>query len=88
MRRMRNIFAALTLVVAAPLLAAPLFAADDVTVIRAARLIDGTGAAPIANAVVVVTGNKITAVGSNLPAPTGAKVIDLSNATVLPGLIE
>jgi imidazolonepropionase-like amidohydrolase len=88
MRRMRNFFAALTLVIAAPLLAAPLFAADDVTVIRAARLIDGTGAAPIVNAVVVVTGNKITAVGSNLPAPTGAKVIDLGDVTLMPGMID
>ncbi|HEX9162680.1 MAG TPA: amidohydrolase family protein, partial [Thermoanaerobaculia bacterium] len=51
--------------------------ADDVVVLRAARLIDGTGAAPLSNGVVVVTGSKITAVGSNLPAPAGAKVIDL-----------
>ncbi|HEX9163856.1 MAG TPA: amidohydrolase family protein, partial [Thermoanaerobaculia bacterium] len=57
-------------------------------VLRAARLIDGTGAAPLSNGVVVVTGSKITAVGSNLPAPAGAKVIDLGDATLMPGLID
>ncbi|HEY3055986.1 MAG TPA: amidohydrolase family protein [Thermoanaerobaculia bacterium] len=62
--------------------------ADDVTVIRAARLIDGTGSAPMANATIVVTGNKITAIGSNVAVPTGARVIDLGDATLMPGLID
>ena len=39
--------------------------------IKAARMIDGTGAAPIANAVVVIDDDKITAVGSNLAIPAG-----------------
>ncbi len=62
--------------------------AEDVTVLRAARLIDGTGAAPVTNAVVVVTGNKITAAGSNVPVPGGARVIDLGDVTLMPGLID
>ena len=61
-----------------------------VVVLKAARLIDGTGAAPIANAVVVVTNNKITAVGdaASVRVPSGAKVIDLGNVTLLPGFID
>ena len=56
--------------------------------IRAGRLIDGTGAAPIANAVILIAGERITAVGPNVDIPDGAEVIDLSGATVLPGLID
>jgi imidazolonepropionase-like amidohydrolase len=61
-----------------------------VVVLKAARLIDGTGAAPIANAIVIVTDNKITAVGvaSSVRVPSGAKVIDLGNVTLLPGFID
>ncbi len=61
-----------------------------VVVLRAARLIDGTGAAPINNAVVIVTNNKITAVGdtNSVRIPSGAKVIDLGNVTLLPGFID
>jgi imidazolonepropionase-like amidohydrolase len=59
-------------------------------VLRAARVIDGTGAAPIANGVVVVTGNRITAVGRGgaVAIPAGAQTIDLGDATLLPGLID
>lgn len=61
-----------------------------VVVIKAARLIDGTGGAPITNAVVVVTDNKITAVGTatSVSTPAGANVIDLGNVTLLPGFID
>lgn len=58
------------------------------TVIRAGTLIDGTGAAPVRNAVIVIQGDRITAVGANIPVPPGATVIDLSGATVLPGFID
>jgi len=59
-------------------------------VLKAARLIDGTGASPIANAVVVVTDNSIVAVGpaSSVTIPADAKVIDLGNVTLLPGFID
>ena len=56
--------------------------------IRAARLIDGRGGAPILNAVILVDSTRITAVGTRLPIPSGTRVIDLGNATVLPGLID
>ena len=61
-----------------------------VMVIKAARLIDGTGKAAIQNGVVVVTDNMITAVGSasQVTVPAGAKVIDLGDATLMPGFID
>lgn len=61
-----------------------------IVVLKAAQIIDGTGAEPIKNGVIVVTNNKITAVGTsaNVKIPSGAKVIDLGNATLLPGFID
>jgi len=56
--------------------------------IKAARLIDGTGRAPITNPVVLIEGDKITAVGSGLAIPAGVRVIDLGASTLLPGLID
>jgi imidazolonepropionase-like amidohydrolase len=58
------------------------------TAIRAGTLIDGTGAAPVRNAVILIQGDRITAVGANVRVPTGATLIDLSDATVLPGFID
>src|SRR5215207_7593083 len=59
-------------------------------VLKAARVIDGTGAAPIQNGVVVVTDDRIVAVGrdGSVTIPSGARTIDLGNATLLPGFID
>lgn len=61
-----------------------------VVALRAARLIDGTGAAPIQNAIVIVANNKISVVGdaSTVRIPSGVKVIDLGDVTLLPGFID
>jgi len=61
-----------------------------VVVLKAARLIDGTGAAPITNAVIVIDDNKITAVGNarEVNVPANAKVIDLGDVTLMPGFID
>src|SRR5678815_1464977 len=61
-----------------------------VVVLKAARLIDGTGAAPINNAVVVVTDNTITAVGTagSVTVPANARLIDLGDVTLMPGFID
>jgi imidazolonepropionase-like amidohydrolase len=56
--------------------------------IRCGRLIDGTGAAPRANAVILIEGERIREVGTGLAIPAGWEVIDLSHSTVLPGLID
>jgi imidazolonepropionase-like amidohydrolase len=60
----------------------------DVVVIKAARLVDGRGGAPVAPAAVVVEGERILEVGSNVKVPAGARVLDLGEATLLPGLID
>lgn len=60
------------------------------TVIRAQRLWDGTGSAPIADGVVVVDNGRILAVGSGseVPIPAGAEVIDRGDETLMPGLVD
>ena len=62
--------------------------APTVTIVKAARLLDGRGGPPIAPAMVRVEGERITAVGTSLAVPAGARVIDLGTATLLPGLID
>jgi len=61
-----------------------------IIVLRAARIIDGTGAPPIDNAVIVVNDNKIAAVGKagSVNIPVNAKAIDLGDVTLLPGFID
>jgi imidazolonepropionase-like amidohydrolase len=61
-----------------------------VTVIKAGTLIDGAGNTPRSNQIIIIRGNKIVSVGDagSSSIPQGARVIDLSRATVLPGLIE
>ena len=62
--------------------------AGRVTAIRCGRLIDGKNDAPVSNAIILIEGERITAIGASLQIPPGAELIDLSNATVLPGLID
>ncbi len=62
-------------------------AQESVTVIRAGRVLDGTGRT-IPNATVVVRGTRIVSVGPNATVPSGARVYDLSALTLLPGLID
>ena len=65
-------------------------ATAGVTVIRAGRLFDSKTGQIRARQVIVIDGEKITAVGAEgqVKAPAGARIIDLSVATVLPGLID
>lgn len=63
-------------------------AQPSVTIVRAAHLIDGRGGVVVSPAAVRVEGERITAVGRDLPVPAGARVIDLGGATLLPGLID
>src|SRR6476659_10750964 len=58
------------------------------TVIRAGRLLDPEAGRILTNQVIVVEGKRIREVGANVNVPAGAQVIDLSNATVMPGLVE
>ncbi len=81
--------AALLLAAAASLHAQELKGSGTVA-LRAARLIDGTGAAVVTNGVVVVTDDKIVAVGKQgaVTIPAGAKLVDLGDVTLLPGFID
>lgn len=60
----------------------------NVIAVRAAQILDGSGNAPLRNAMILVRGERIEAVGTNFRVPDGARVIDLGSATVLPGLID
>ena len=60
----------------------------NITIITNGRIIDGTGADPIENATVVIEGSKIRAVGKRIAIPRGARVLDVSGKTVMPGLIN
>lgn len=55
-----------------------------------ARLIDGTGRAPIANATLVVRDGRVVAAGpaASVPIPDGAERVSLDGKTVMPGLIN
>jgi len=67
---------------------APAQTAPKKVAIRAGRLIDGRGGSPIANALIVIEGDRIASVTAGGVPPAGAEVIDLSHQTVLPGLID
>jgi enamidase len=59
-------------------------------VIRNGTVIDGTGAEPMPDSVVVIQGERIVAVGSagSVAIPAGARVVDAGGGTILPGLID
>jgi formylmethanofuran dehydrogenase subunit A len=67
-------------------LALTLTAQTPVTVIKAARMFDGKGDHIIEPGLIVISGGRIQSVGGT--APAGAKVIDLGDATLLPGFID
>jgi imidazolonepropionase-like amidohydrolase len=64
--------------------------ANPITVLKGARIIDGTGAAPIENGTVVIKGNRITAVGpaAKVKTPKGARLVDVTGRTIMPGMIS
>ena len=63
-------------------------AAAEPIVLRPAQVFDGVDPRPHVGWQVLVEGDKIAAVGPNLTAPAGARVIDLPGETLTPGLIE
>jgi len=69
----------------------PIVAAGQATTriaIRAGKLIDGRGEKPLENPLIQVEGDKIVSVTAGGNAPSGVEVVDLANATVLPGFID
>jgi imidazolonepropionase-like amidohydrolase len=65
-------------------------APTGVIAVRAGRLFDSEAGRMLTNQVIVINGERITAVGADasVKIPAGARVIDLSRSTVLPGLID
>src|SRR5689334_23808285 len=85
-------------IIAALLASAALVAAGDVSaqgqaqtlVIQGGTLIDGNGGAPVPNSLIVIQGNRITAVGrqGQVQVPAGAQVINAAGKWITPGLID
>jgi imidazolonepropionase-like amidohydrolase len=65
-------------------------AADQVVVIRAGKLVDVVAGKVLADQTIVINGERIAAVGpsASVTVPAGARLIDLQDATVLPGLVD
>ena len=76
------------LVLAASLAIACASAWPQSIVIKAARMLDGRGGAALSPAMVRIEGERIAEIGSSLAIPREARVIDLGDSTLLPGLID
>src|SRR6266436_1577762 len=61
---------------------------EGVTAIKAGRVIDVENGRVLEKQIILLRGKKILAVGADLQIPAGARVLDLSTKTVLPGLID
>jgi imidazolonepropionase-like amidohydrolase len=79
---MKRLLIALVLVASSALAQAP----QKTVVLKAARLFDGTSDSVTRDAIVVIQGNRITSIGGAIPA--NAQVIDLGDATLMPGFID
>jgi len=60
------------------------------TALRGARIIDGSGGAPLDSATIIISNGRIVAIGpsASTPVPSGAEVVDYSGKTIIPGLIS
>ena len=67
-----------------------LYAQTPVTALTGARIIDGTGRAPIEQGTLLISNGRITAVGpsASVIVPANATRVDMSGKTILPGLIN
>lgn len=61
--------------------------ADTTVVLRGATIYTAVGA-PIPNGTIVLRGGKIAAIGASVPAPAGARVIDVSGKVIIPGMLD
>ena len=61
---------------------------NQVIAIRAGRLFDSKSGALVSNQTILIRGDRIAEVGSSVQIPREALVLDLTNATVMPGMID
>ena len=61
---------------------------SDSKLIKCGKLFDGIQEALQPDMEILVEGNRIAAVGKDLTCPEGAEVIDLTDCTVTPGMID
>ena len=71
----------------------PTLESADVTVFTGARIIDGTGGAPLENAALTIRGGRIVSIApannqATAAVPAGARLIDVRGQTIIPGLIS
>lgn len=66
----------------------PALAGAQITAIRAGAVVDPDAGSTARNQVILVDRGRITAIGGNVTIPAGARIIDLSNSTISPGLVD
>ncbi len=71
-----------------PALGKHLAPTNQMVAIRAGHMFDSKSGAILNNQIILIKGDRISNVGSSLDIPAGARVIDLSSATVMPGMID
>ncbi len=88
--RKRSFFTVLAALLAVLGLDGAMGRAESATVLEVGLLIDGSGGAPIEDAVIVIEGKRIQAVGKSgeVTVPAGAEIIQLEDKTIIPGLID
>ncbi len=64
------------------------FSQSRIKAIKAGKIIDVISSTVLINQIILIDSNKILDIGSGIAIPAGAEIIDLSNTTVLPGLID
>jgi imidazolonepropionase-like amidohydrolase len=67
-----------------PYLAPP----DNLVAVRAGRMFDAKAGTMLNNQIILIRGDRIADVGPSVQIPPEARILDLSNATVLPGMID
>ena len=91
-RRFGNLLLALLLALSLPTCTRPQNvsrqAPAERLALRAARMLDVSSGQIVRDAVIIVEGEKVSAAGANLAVPRDARVLDLGDVTVLPGLID
>jgi imidazolonepropionase-like amidohydrolase len=88
MRIRTLLFAALVVSLFVRPVRAQLNSTSQSVAIKAGKLLDPETGKTTANQIILVEGNRIKEIGGNVAIPAEAKIIDLSKATVLPGLFD